>query len=401
MSMPPAEPLPPTVELGAGDGRRRRRRRGPVLLIVVGLVLLLGVGGWQLYVTLWTTHSERAGHALVHRFLKNRALTAPVNGSAGHRIRSTSASTATLAACTTAGSGATQPSTPVHGLLEIPKLAVVAPVEQGVGDAQLAEAVGHDPYSVWPGSTGNAVLEAHDVSYFSAIAELKPGDVIRYVAPCTTYVFRVTSHAIVTQGSPVYNTSTPTITLVTCWPTDALWFTPDRYLVTATEISKSATGGSGQQYLTVSNPPSVPIPPQLSSQGVTLATYSLPMGTFTLTGHPDVAWGQTTSPLLADGSGVEAFIAGVRALTENRLDWWRQLAPGVSPPTPLLGAPNPGYVTPTDVTETATGTNVTAVTMTDTVAVSGGKDPGRYTMTVQEKVHDHTLTIASWTMTPA
>jgi sortase A len=391
----------PNPEGGRSDRRaamraRRRRRRTPWVLIVAGVVLVAAVGAWQLYATLWTNHSNQAGHALIHQFLKDHSIGAPLPPSALKRS-SPSANTpsALLAACTASGSRTT-----VNGLLEIPSLGVVAPVEQGTGDGVLAIAVGHDPSSVWPGKNGNAVLLAHDVSYFSTIDQLKSGETVHYVTPCTTYDFKVSSHAIVTAGSPVYNTKTPTITLVTCWPTDALWFTPDRYLVTATEVSKSRTGSSHHTYLTAASPPVVPVPSPLRSQGVTLATYSLPMGTFSLTGSPTRAWGQTTSPLLVDGSAVEAFIAGVRALTENHLDWWHAIAPGVPAPPQLVGAHNPGYETATDVTEHADGQTVDTVTLTDTVSVTGGKHPGRYTMTVRTAIHGHTMTIFSWVMTP-
>jgi len=387
------------------DARRtRRRRRTPRILIAAGIVLVAAVGAWQLYATVWTARSEQAGRALVHHFLKDNSLGAPLPSPGSKKTSSASraagnVSTASLAACSASGAA----TTAVHGLLEIPALGVVAPVEQGSGDGVLAVAVGHDPYSVWPGKTGNAVLLAHDVSYFSTIDQLKSGDAIRYVTPCTTYDFSVSSHAIVTSGSPVYDTTTPSVTLVTCWPTDALWFTPDRYLVTAAEVSKAPTGSSqpAKTYLTVSSPPSVPVPSALASQGVTLATYSLPMGTFTLAGSPTRSWAQTTSPLLVDGSAVQAFIAGVRALTEDHLDWWHAIAPGVKAPAPLVGANNPGYETATDVTEHASGTAVTGVTLTDTVSVTGGEHPGRYVMDVRTTVHGRTMTISSWTMSPS
>ncbi|MDA8070307.1 MAG: class D sortase [Actinomycetota bacterium] len=400
--------------------RLRRRRRTPWLLIAAGIVLVAAVGAWQLYATVWTTHSQSAGRALVHHFLKDNAIGAPLRSPTWSQKPSSGSggvSTASLATCSASGSGSASGAgtaasasgssaagTAVHGLLEIPALGVVAPVEQGTGDGVLAVAVGHDPYSVWPGKTGNAVLLAHDVSYFSTIDQLKSGDTIRYVTPCTTYDFQVSSHAIVTSGSPVYDTTTPSVTLVTCWPTDALWFTPDRYLVTAAEVTKAPTGSSQdtkKTYLTVSSPPSVPVPSALASQGVTLATYSLPMGTFTLVGSPTRSWAQTTSPLLVDGSAVQAFIAGVRALTENHLDWWHAIAPGVKAPAPLVGANNPGYETATDVTEHANGAAATGVTLTDTVSVTGGGHPGRYVMTVRTTVHGRTMTISSWTMSPS
>ncbi|MGH8987753.1 MAG: hypothetical protein ACRDXC_04030, partial [Acidimicrobiales bacterium] len=221
------------------------------------------------------------------------------------------------------------------------------------------------------------------------------------VTPCTTYDFRVTSHAVVAAGAPVYDTALPGLTLVTCWPTDALWFTPDRYLVTATEVSKEPTGPSPRAYLAASSPPTVPVPAPLAAQGVTLATYALPMGTFTLTGSPDRAWARTTSPLLASDSAVEAFIAGVRALGEGQLGWWHAIAPGVGAPAPLVGARELRYLSATEVTEGAQGSAVRTVSLSDTISTSGGEHPGRYTMRVGTTVRGGTLTISSWRIAPA
>jgi sortase A len=372
--------------------RRPRQRRWTYrTLIAAGLLIILSVGAFQLYATLWTRHSQEAGRALVHQFLKNRSLNSPVSGTSGP------GGTASLASCRASQQG----KDPVKGLLEIPKLNVTAPVEEGIADTQLDVAVGHDPASVWPGAVGNSVLEAHDVTYFVGLSKLNTGDSVLFVAPCTTTVFQVTDHAVVNEGAPVYDTSTPTITLVTCWPTNALWFTPQRYLVFARLVRQSSTGGGGQQYVATSKPPTVPVPAELASQGVTLTTYSLPMGTFTLAGTPDQAWAQTTNPLLVENAGVEAYIAGVRSLVEDHLDWWNAVAPGVSAPGPLVGANNPSYLSSLDVTITAAGTQVTSVTLTNTIGVSGGKAPGHYAVTVTETVKNGALTISSWTLQPA
>jgi sortase A len=356
------------------------------MLIATGLFLVTAVAAWQVYASVWTAHSERVGRSLVHRFLQNHSLSNPVHGS-GQTAR-----TASLASC-----GSPAADGPVKGLLEIPKLGMTAPVEQGTDDPQLDVAVGHDPYSVWPGTAGNSVLEAHDVSWFQNLPELSAGDQVVYESPCTTYFFQVQGHSIVQQGAPVYNTPGPTLTLVTCWPTDALWFTPDRYLVTASIVSSRPTT-SNHTYLAASGPPQVPVPAALASQGVTLATYSLPMGTFTLNGQPDPAWAQTTTPLMIEDAGVEAFIAGVKALTENQLGWWSAIAPGVPAPTPLVGADNPRYESQLDVTVTAQGTTATSVSLSDTLYINGGRAPGAYSTTVQETVHGDTLVISSWTM---
>lgn len=366
---------------------------------MAGILVLAAVAAWQLNAAWWSAHSTRAGHALAHRFLDNHALAAPLphRGPTGQVSPAVEPpSTKVLAACSAGGSSSS--ATPVSGLLEIPSLSVAAPVEQGMTDAVLAAAVGHDPASVWPGLPGKAVLEAHDVSYFATISRLAPGDTLRYVTPCTTYVFSVTTHAVVHEGAPVYDTATPTIALVTCWPTDALWFTPDRYIVTAKFESQTPTSAASTSYLGVAPPPSPPVPAKLAAQGVTTTTYALPMGTFTLTGSPEASWAQTTSPLLAANSATEAFIASVRALTEDHLDWWRDLAPGLGAPAPLVGAHNPRYLGQLDVAESASGTRPTSFRLTDKVSVSGGRHPGTYSLSVTEVVDGQTLTVSAWSM---
>ena len=380
-------------------GRRGRRASGPPsprrwtyrALIATGAVLIVAVVAWQVYVTQWTTHSDRVGQALVHQFLKNRALSSPVASGQS----APSASTSSIASC-----GTTPGANTAQGILVIAKLGVTAPVEQGTGDGQLDVAVGHDPDSVWPGAAGNSVLEAHDVSYFVNLAQLVAGDTLRYETSCTTYLFQVQSHSVVAEGSPVYNTPGPTMTLVTCWPTNALWYTPDRYLVTATEVSSASTNGTTLQYQAPTPAPTVPVPSALSAEGVTLASYPVPMGTMALAGSPEAAWAQTTGPLLVQDSAVEAFIAGVKSLIQDELAWWGAVAPHVTPPTPLVGAHNPGYETPLDVTVTAVGAVPTSVTLTTTLQVAGGMAPGHYGVSVIESVHEGTLVISGWTMTP-
>ena len=366
-----------------GAGARWKHRT----LIATGLVLIAGVAAWQIYANAWSTRSSNTGTALVHAFVASDHLAAPLTAGKGKAEKSS------LASCRMASSNSA-----VRGLLEIPKLEVVAPVEQNTNDAQLNVAVGHDPYSVWPGTTGNAVLAAHDVSYFENLSQAAAGDQVLYVTPCRTYYFRVQSHSIVPQGSTVFNTSRPALTLVTCWPTNALWFTPDRFLVTASFVGSRPTRGNRVTYLSVSPPPAVPIPGELASQGVTLTTYSLPMGSFALSGKPNQSWAQTTSPLLVEDSAVQAFIAGVRALTEDRLAWWRSIAPTVSPPTPLIGASNPGYNAGLNVTVTAFGTTANSVRLTDTITVSGGRAPGVYRVSVTDLIENHKLVIATWKM---
>ena len=195
----------------------------------LGVLLVASAVTWQVRATLWTTHSNRVGASLIQKLERARAKATHSKGTA-------------VPCTTTASTGGPE------GLLIIPAIGLTAPVEEGTDDAQLNVAVGHVPDSVWPGTTGNTVLEAHDVSYFVNIDQLKPGDTIEYQTACTTYDYTVQSHQVIKQGATVYNTPTPTISLVTCWPTNALWFTPTRYLVTAAMVrstpAKHTTSGT-------------------------------------------------------------------------------------------------------------------------------------------------------------
>jgi sortase A len=304
---------------------------------------------------------------------------------------------------TTNASGAT---TGVQGVLQIPSIGLVAPVEQGVDDPELNVAVGHLTDSVWPGEAGNSVLEAHDVSYFVHLDRLKTGDLVRYSTPCVTDVFAVQVHNVVEQGSPVYDTTDPSITLITCWPTNALWYTTQRYLVSATHlltVSRSAPGGigtgAGAQNLSVPSsavPPTVPAPAALAAQGLDLSTNSLPMGPLTISGDPSNDWVQGPGPLAVEGSAVKGFFAGVKSLTQDRSDWWSAVAPGVAMPAAMVGH-QPGWTDKLSVTITAQGTTPSTVQLADGVSVGGGS----YHLVVTESVRGSTMVVSGWQLTPA
>jgi sortase A len=355
----------------------RRSRWGYRVLISLGILLVAAAVTWQVEATLWTTHSERVGRALIAKVQKARhhAAEAPT--------------------CT-----AVSPSTGPQGLLVIPAIGLTAPVEQGTDDAELSVAVGHVPTSVWPGVAGNTVLEAHDVSYFVNIDKLNPGDTISYETPCATYVYTVQSHQVVAQGATVYNTPTPTMSLLTCWPTDALWFTPSRYMVTASEVQTipNTSANSIGSVSAAATAPAVPAPAPLAAQGLTLATNSVLMGTMTVAGQPDPTWVEGPGPLAVEDSAVESFIAGVKTLEQKQPAWWEAIAPHVPVPSPMVGADVTAWDGSLDVTVTASGTTATGVQLADTAIVAGGPAPGRYTVNVTQAVTGGQLLITGWTL---
>ena len=242
---------------GLGDARRV----GVTLLGVVLLFAAVFAGSYAL------AHQEHQDHAQAVLLGSERA--------AMDKIAAQSHG----ASCQVAGVSPGQ----LSGILTVPALNLSAPVEQGTDDPELNVAVGHDAQSVWPGVDGAAVLLAHDVSYFVHLNQLKAGDVITYQTACNTVKFEVSAKQVVPAGSPVSNTTGPSLVLDTCWPPNALFFTPDRLLVRATEVGAATKGASldaGAQFVrTVSSTDyTTSAPRALQAQGLTLEQNEAPMG---------------------------------------------------------------------------------------------------------------------------
>ena len=343
--------------------------------MIVGIVLVWGALGVLGYRLGWQLHSSRGQDALL------RSANHSLGRSGGSCSQSTPSSDGQLA-----------------GVLAMPKLGVTAPVEQGTDDPELNVAVGHADSTPFPGTAGTAVLLAHDVSYFANIDQLNSGDVINYRVGCVTDVFHVTGHTIVKAGDPVPQLSGDGLVLDTCWPTNALWYTPNRYLVEAEEVSvtttkKAPNGTTPQSWPTgyASTAPSA-----LVSQGLTLTSNEAPMGTMQINGTPDSAWAQSPAPLAVESAALAAYFGGLHSADQHRSDWWSVLAPGVTMPPPLSGAYVSGHDSPLDVTITTQGDTPTAVTLSTLITLSGGSAPGEYQETVTEAIHGLTVTITNW-----
>ena len=280
-----------------------------------------------------------------------------------------------------------------------------APVEEGTDDQELNVAVGHDPQSVWPGVDGAAVFLAHDVSYFVHLNELKPGDVITYATACNTVKFQVSSQQVVPAGSPVSNTTDPSLVLDTCWPPNALFFTPDRLLIRATEVGAATRGANlhpGAQFVRTvpSTDYTTSAPQALQAQGLTLQQNEAPMGTMTpgqrLGGLRPVA-----RPALAGGGGARDVLRrAARRRRSAKAAWWAAMAPSLAMPPQLAGAPwSPGTTPRSTSRSTPPAGTPSQVVLRTTVTLSGGSAPGEHAMTVVLPVHGSVVTIGSWAFT--
>lgn len=270
----------------------------------------------------------------------------------------------------------------VGGIVSASGIGLEAPVVQGQADAQLAVAVGHDSESVWPGQVGTAVLAAHDVSWFSHIDQLAVGSTIEYQTTCATYVFTVSDHKIVTSGTPVYNTASPSLALSTCYPLDALWITSQRYLVYA-KLTKVIAGGTA---------PAVPspsagaittsLPSDIVASVAARVTTSAPLGPLHITGTPAAAWEQSDQPTNAAGSALQLYFGTLQLAGERNYAGFEEAAPGLSAGA-LWGETVASTVLSVSPTLIVSGTTVTGATVTAEVRLSNG---GLYSIDMAESV---------------
>jgi sortase A len=368
-----------------GRSRPRYRPSGRVILAGASLLSICAGIACAAQISAFLFHSSVAGHAQVRRELK---AIATVSGHA--------------AACQTSpGHASDAGGREAGGLLLAPSLGLVAPVLQGTSDSVLSDAIGHDPASVWPGQQDTSVLSAHDVTWFSHLDELRPGNKVRYVTPCLTYTYKVTSHAVVTAGSPVYNTGTARLVLETCYPLDALYITSSRYLVYASLVGSSPTHAPAA--IPGSWPvPAVPAPAQLAAQGLGLTQNPTPLGTLRLTGSPSRAWTQSSAPFQFEAAALADYFGAARTAAQEERGWWADLAPSVpvSAAGALWGDQISAYDSPLLITLRATRTRSVAATLAATVTVTRPDGAGLYDLVVQERVDRGRLRVTQVWMTP-
>lgn len=104
--------------------------------------------------------------------------------------------------------------------IEIPKIRLYAPIEEGTEDEVLNRSVGH--FANTSRRNGNCGLAAHNrgyrVNYFARVKELEKGDVIYYFVDEKKYEYQITDISIIyeTDWSMLEDTEDDRITLITC-----------------------------------------------------------------------------------------------------------------------------------------------------------------------------------------
>ena len=292
----------------------------------------------------------------------------------------------------------------LSGILSIPSLNLKAPVEEGTDDAELNVAVGHDPYSVWPGLNGAAVFLAHDVSYFVHLNSLSPGDIITYQTACNTVQFRV-------SGSQVVAGRLSGVQHVGAQP-GARHLLPAQRLV----LHHQAAAGPGHRGLG----PDQGQQPQVGGQGrdrgksvdyiddrARPARRPGPHPGPELRPHGHHAAGQRLGGLLpvararSTSSTPRSRPTSVASTPgrQRQAAWWAALAPGLAMPPQLLGASaSPHYDAPlnVEVDSDRSGTPTQVVLHYGGHHLAVAAPRVQCTETVVLPVHGATVTIGSW-----
>ena len=125
--------------------------------------------------------------------------------------------------------------------LEAPSVHLQATVLEGTDDGTLAKAVGHIEGTALPGPTGNIGLAGHRDTVFRPVRHLDLGDELTLTTAERVYHYRITD-GIVDPEVWVLARSPATLTLVTCYPFDAIGHAPPVLSCTAADRLDAPSG---------------------------------------------------------------------------------------------------------------------------------------------------------------
>ena len=120
-------------------------------------------------------------------------------------------------------------------LLDIPKLRLRVPVFDGTDDLTLNRGVGRIIGTATPDQIGNIGIAGHRDGFFRGLKDVALGDTIDLESWNARRTYVVDQIKIVTPDdvSVLKSTSTPSLTLVTCYPFYFVGAAPMRYIVSA------------------------------------------------------------------------------------------------------------------------------------------------------------------------
>jgi len=127
----------------------------------------------------------------------------------------------------------------VIGSIDVPALALSAPIAADIDPGSLRMGVGHIRGTALPGGLGTVGLAGHRDSFFRPLRRIKPGMEIKLTGATGTYHYLVDSTEIVTPDEVhvLDIAQRPALILITCFPFDYIGAAPRRFIVHAHLLS--------------------------------------------------------------------------------------------------------------------------------------------------------------------
>jgi sortase A len=279
------------------------------------------------------------------------------------------------------------------------KLAVL----QGTSDAILAVAPGHEPQSVMPGTPGTAVIVAHNLTFFRNIDLLRHGDPLTVQTAAGTFTFRVTGHRIVPADTSLPNTPRASLALIACYPLNALYLTPQRYVVFAS-LTRSTEAAAASLPDAAAPPPTfqATLPPALQKIPLWLSDTNLTVSSANFTG------GSSTRLTASGGSwslvaqAIRMFAGTLRALADGGSAPLAGFGPdpklmGLTPPGPWVIRPAAGVAITTALRPDGSPSTVTVALPYATLLAGRLERSGSYATTLKVAQNRLYLLAAQWT----
>jgi len=130
-------------------------------------------------------------------------------------------------------------------ILHIPAINLTVPVLPGTDPVTLNSGVGHISDTAAPGEIGNIGIAGHRDGFFRGLKDLQVGDGIQLemLSGSISYVIQDLMVVEPHEVEVLDPTSTPTLTLVTCYPFYFVGHAPQRFVVAA--VAESTTSRNG------------------------------------------------------------------------------------------------------------------------------------------------------------
>jgi sortase A len=134
-----------------------------------------------------------------------------------------------------------QPAPPPLGVLRIRRIALEVPVLEGTSEWTLNRAVGHIAETADPDGDGNSGIAGHRDGFFRGLKDVERGDTLELETRRGTHRYLIERTWIVTPDdvSVLDPTSSPAVTLVTCYPFYFVGSAPQRYIVRAVRTAST------------------------------------------------------------------------------------------------------------------------------------------------------------------